>query len=100
MASPLALKLYPTLLYVTCYILGASNSTQVMDSIILQVHGGPYPALSDGRTTSVASCAIHRFARLACFQIFPESLLPGELKSSNPLSIVRLVNGAYSDAAV
>jgi alpha-ketoglutaric semialdehyde dehydrogenase len=69
-------------------------------STLLQVHGGPYPALSDGRTTSVGSSAIHRFARLVCFQNFPESLLPDELKSSNPLRIVRLVNGTYSDAAI
>lgn len=57
------------------------------------VHGGPYPALSDGRTTSVGSNAIYRFTRLVCYQNFPESALPAELQSANPLGISRLVNG-------
>ena len=66
----------------------------------LQVHGGPYPALSDGRTTSVGSNAIHRFSRLVCFQNFPDALLPDELKNGNPLRIMRTVNGVNTDSAV
>ena len=57
------------------------------------VHGGPYPATSDGRTTSVGSHAIHRFARLVCFQGFPNAALPDELKDENPLGIWRLIDG-------
>ncbi len=57
------------------------------------VHGGPYPATSDSRFTSVGSQAIFRFARPVCFQNFPQSALPPELKNENPLNIQRLVNG-------
>jgi len=57
------------------------------------VHGGPYPATSDGRSTSVGSQAIFRFARLVCYQGFPDSALPDALKSVNPLGIWRMVDG-------
>jgi NADP-dependent aldehyde dehydrogenase len=57
------------------------------------VHGGPYPATTDSRTTSVGTLAIHRFTRPVCYQNFPQSLLPAELKDDNPLGIWRLVNG-------
>jgi 2,5-dioxopentanoate dehydrogenase len=57
------------------------------------VHGGPFPATSDGRSTSVGSQAIYRFTRLVCYQSFPDAALPDELKSSNPLGILRLVDG-------
>ena len=57
------------------------------------VHGGPYPATSDGRSTSVGTQAIYRFARLVCFQNFPNASLADELKNENPLGIWRLVDG-------
>ena len=57
------------------------------------VHGGPFPATSDGRSTSVGTRAIHRFTRLVCYQGFPDALLPAELRESNPLGIRRLVDG-------
>lgn len=57
------------------------------------VHGGPYPATSDGRSTSVGSQAIFRFARPVCYQDFPDSALPDELKNANPLGIWRMVDG-------
>jgi 2,5-dioxopentanoate dehydrogenase len=57
------------------------------------VHGGPYPATSDGRSTSVGTRAIQRFARLVCYQGFPDEALPEELKEGNPLSIWRMVDG-------
>ena len=57
------------------------------------VHGGPYPASSDSRTTSVGSAAILRFARPVCYQSFPDATLPAELQDGNPLSIWRLVDG-------
>jgi len=44
------------------------------------VHGGPYPATTDSRTTSVGITAIYRFTRPVCYQNFPQSLLPEELK--------------------
>ena len=58
------------------------------------VHGGPFPATIDGRTTSVGTRAILRFVRPVCFQGFPNNLLPPELRDENPLSIRRIVNGA------
>ena len=60
------------------------------------VHGGPYPATSDSRTTSVGTQAIYRFARPVCYQDFPQAALPDELKNENPLGILRLVNGVYT----
>src|SRR6185437_9174078 len=45
----------------------------------LIVHGGPFPATSDGRSTSVGTLAIERFLRPVCYQGFPESLLPEPL---------------------
>jgi NADP-dependent aldehyde dehydrogenase len=44
------------------------------------VHGGPFPATSDGRTTSVGSLAIERFLRPVCYQDFPQELLPAVLR--------------------
>ncbi len=64
------------------------------------VHGGPYPSLSDGRSTSVGSNAIYRFTRLVCYQNFPDAQLPAELQNANPLGLSRLVNGSRSDAAL
>jgi NADP-dependent aldehyde dehydrogenase len=60
------------------------------------VHGGPYPATSDGRSTSVGGRAILRFTRPVCYQDFPESALPDELKTANPLGILRIVGGKYT----
>jgi len=57
------------------------------------VHGGPFPATTDSRSTSVGTAAITRFARPVCYQNFPDALLPDELKNDNPLGIWRLVNG-------
>ena len=59
------------------------------------VHGGPYPATTDSRSTSVGTDAIKRFARPVCFQNFPQSLLPQELRDDNPLGILRMVNGHW-----
>ncbi|AFK02935.1 Aldehyde Dehydrogenase [Emticicia oligotrophica DSM 17448] len=57
------------------------------------VHGGPFPATTDSRSTSVGTMAITRFTRPVCYQNFPDSLLIDELKESNPLEIWRLVDG-------
>jgi NADP-dependent aldehyde dehydrogenase len=57
------------------------------------VHGGPYPATSDGRFTSVGSQAILRFARPVCYQGFPDHALPEELRDANPLGIWRMIEG-------
>jgi NADP-dependent aldehyde dehydrogenase len=59
-------------------------------------HGGPYPATTDVRFTAVGSSAILRFARPVCYQAFPPALLPPALQNSNPLGLLRLVDGKYS----
>lgn len=59
------------------------------------VHGGPYPATTDSRSTSVGTDAIKRFTRPVCYQNFPQSLLPDELKDNNPLNIWRMMNGKW-----
>ncbi len=55
-------------------------------------HGGPFPATTDSRFTSVGADGIKRFARPVAFQNWPDSLLPDELKNANPLGIWRTVN--------
>jgi 2,5-dioxopentanoate dehydrogenase len=55
-------------------------------------HGGPYPATTDSRFTSVGADAIRRFARPVAFQNWDNELLPDELKDENPLGIWRTVN--------
>jgi len=57
------------------------------------VHGGPSPATSDSRVTSVGAMAIERFLRPVCYQDVPASLLPEALQDANPLHLWRLVDG-------
>jgi 2,5-dioxopentanoate dehydrogenase len=56
-------------------------------------HGGPFPATTDARFTSVGADAIKRFVRPICYQNWSNELLPDELKNENPLQIWRTVNG-------
>lgn len=72
---------------------GYPTGVEVCDAM---VHGGPYPATSDARGTSVGSLAIDRFLRPVCYQNYPDSLLPAALQNANPLSIKRLVNGEWT----
>jgi NADP-dependent aldehyde dehydrogenase len=62
------------------------------------VHGGPQPATSDTRSTSVGAMAIERWLRPVCYQNFPEALLPEALRDGNPLGIARLVEGKLEQA--
>ena len=55
-------------------------------------HGGPYPASTDARTTSVGTAAIHRFARPLCWQDADAAVLPPELADRNARGIWRLVD--------
>jgi 2,5-dioxopentanoate dehydrogenase len=61
------------------------------------IHGGPYPATTDSRSTSVGTLAINRFARPVCYQDCPRSALPPELQDENPLGIWRLVDGEFTN---
>ncbi len=58
-------------------------------------HGGPFPATSDSRFTSVGTSSIKRFVRPVCWQNWSEELLPDELKTDNPLKIWRLFNNEW-----
>ncbi len=60
------------------------------------VHGGPYPATSDGRSTSVGTLAIERFLRPVAYQNMPPELLPAAVDAENSLGIWRLVDGDLS----
>jgi alpha-ketoglutaric semialdehyde dehydrogenase len=62
------------------------------------VHGGPFPATSDGRSSSVGAMAIERFLRPVAYQDLPDALLPDELRDSNPRAVDRLVDGRPESA--
>jgi NADP-dependent aldehyde dehydrogenase len=72
---------------------GFSTGVEVCPSM---VHGGPYPATSDGRSTAVGTRAIRRFSRFVCYQNFPPGSLPEELKDDNPLKLWRIVDGEFT----
>lgn len=63
-------------------------------------HGGPFPATTDSRFTSVGADGIKRFARPICFQNWSNALLPDELKNENPLRLWRTVNNKLTKDAV
>jgi NADP-dependent aldehyde dehydrogenase len=58
-----------------------------------QHHGGPYPATSDSRTTSVGGTALERFLRPVVYQDLPDALLPPALRAGDSLGLPRIVNG-------
>ena len=58
------------------------------------VHGGPFPATSDPRSTSVGSLAIHRFQRPVSYQNVPAELLPEPLQDNNPWKLNRRLDGS------
>lgn len=72
---------------------GFSTGVEVCPSM---VHGGPYPATSDSRSTAVGTRAITRFARLVCFQNFPDAALPPELQEANPMGVWRMIDGEFT----
>ncbi|WP_300627073.1 aldehyde dehydrogenase (NADP(+)) [Pseudomonas sp.] len=69
---------------------GWPTGVEVCDAM---VHGGPFPATSDARSTSVGTAAILRFLRPVCYQDFPDGLLPTALQHGNPLLLRRLLDG-------
>ncbi len=72
---------------------GFPTGVEVCDAM---VHGGPYPATTDSRSTSVGTAAIFRFVRPVAFQNFPDALLPEALRAENPAEIFRLVDGVWT----
>lgn len=75
---------------------GYPTGVEVCDAM---VHGGPYPATSDARGTSVGTLAIDRFLRPVCYQNYPDELLPPALQDANPLGLLRLVDGTMTRIA-
>lgn len=69
---------------------GFPTGVEVCDSIN---HGGPYPATTDSRSTSVGTAAIKRFLRPVCYQNFPDAMLPGPLQNKNEDNLWRLLDG-------
>lgn len=69
---------------------GFPTGVEVCDAM---VHGGPFPATSDGRSTSVGTAAIERFLRPVCYQNLPDELLPAALRETNPLGVRRRLAG-------
>ncbi|MEO9145256.1 MAG: aldehyde dehydrogenase (NADP(+)) [Ginsengibacter sp.] len=63
-------------------------------------HGGPFPATTDSRFTSVGADGIKRFARPIAFQNWENKFLPDELKNENPLHIWRTVNNELTKESV
>ncbi|MEU6696419.1 aldehyde dehydrogenase (NADP(+)) [Pseudonocardia sp. NPDC046786] len=64
------------------------------------VHGGPFPATTDGRSTSVGTLAVERFLRPVAYQDVPEALLPAVLRNDNPEGAWRRVDGELTRAAI
>lgn len=60
------------------------------------MHGGPYPATTDSKFTSVGTTAIYRFTRPVCYQNFNDKFLSTELQNENLLDIVRMINSEYT----
>ena len=89
-----AAKLIPTLEKLAGRIIANGWPTGV-DVTHAMVHGGPYPATSDGRSTSVGTMAIDRFLRPVSYQDMPEGLLPQVLRDGQAATLSR-VDGKYS----
>lgn len=93
----LARRLLPTLERKSGRILANGYPTGVEVSHAM-VHGGPFPATSDSRTTSVGAMAIERFLRPVCYQDLPAELLPPALQDGNPLHLWRVRDGHPGNA--
>lgn len=91
----LAASLLPTLERKVGRILFNGYPTGV-EVAYAMVHGGPFPATSDSRGTSVGATAIERFLRPVCYQNLPADLLPLALADDNPLGLARLVDGVLT----
>ena len=73
---------------------GFPTGVEVCDAM---VHGGPFPATTDSRSTSVGTAAIKRFLRPVSYQNYPQSALPDALKDRNTLQIYRMINGVIKN---
>jgi alpha-ketoglutaric semialdehyde dehydrogenase len=95
MGTEQELKVHQELIDVVQEICGRLILNQLPTGVEVSLsmhHGGPFPASTDSRFTSVGADGIKRFARPLCFQNWTNELLPDELKNENPLNIWRTVN--------
>lgn len=76
---------------------GFPTGVEVTDAMM---HGGPFPASTDSRFTSVGTAAIDRFIRPVCYQNSPQGLLPPALRDDNPWRLKRLVNGEWKSGSL
>jgi len=63
-------------------------------------HGGPFPATTDARSTSVGTASIYRFVRPVAYQDFPDHLLPDPLRNGNPLKLLRLIDDNWTNVEI
>jgi alpha-ketoglutaric semialdehyde dehydrogenase len=95
MATPNDIKNHQQLLAEVQEICGRlifNNVPTGVEVVLSMHHGGPFPASTDGRFTSVGADGIKRFARPMSYQNWDDEFLPDELKNGNPLGIWRTVN--------
>ncbi|MCX2678627.1 aldehyde dehydrogenase (NADP(+)) [Galbibacter sp. EGI 63066] len=71
-----------------------------VDVSAAMTHGGPFPASSDSKYTSVGLTAVKRWVRPVSYQDWPDALLPKALQNSNPLQILRTINGEVTKNAL
>lgn len=76
---------------------GVPTGVEVCPSML---HGGPFPATTDSRFSSVGTSAIKRWVRPVSFQNWPAELLPPAIQNSNPLGIMRLVDGEHTNRSI
>jgi alpha-ketoglutaric semialdehyde dehydrogenase len=95
MATPADISAYADIIELQQTLAGRiilNNVPTGVEVCASMVHGGPWPATTDARFTSVGSSAIKRWVRPVCFQNFMDEMLPAELKRANPLGISRIVD--------
>ena len=63
-------------------------------------HGGPFPAATDSRFSSVGTDAVFRWLRPITYQDCPNTLLPEALRNENPLALTRTVDGQQTQASL
>jgi NADP-dependent aldehyde dehydrogenase len=89
---PLAQRLLPVLERRTGRIV-VNAFAHPQEVTFATVHGGPFPATSDSRFTSVGMTSIERFLRPVAYQGFPDALLPEALREVNALGLPRSLEG-------
>ena len=76
---------------------GVPTGVEVCPSMM---HGGPFPASTDSRFTSVGTSAIKRWVRPVSYQNWPQESLPDALQNDNPLHIMRIVDSEYTNSKI